>query len=236
MMFPRLRATGEAFSAWVDRVAAEERADAGVDEGIGLLDPAERARIVRSHREDFPAVWDSFREDVGDDASASGALLSGAVLAAVRERAEPDPRMLALLEELEEMRADHCSALALVLEAGDLWSVHESFEADAALAALPDGLAEEEYEARWEHILASESERLADDWHHERLAALVRRLRDRLPLGGYPAASGALAAACGEFEHEARFRSRLLTLLLADSLSWMRVGFVPRPGEQKQAA
>ena len=98
------------------------------------------------------------------------------------------------------MDAPACETLALVLEASDL------------------------YEAEWDAIVATEAGRLRTRWHDRRLELLVHRLRDRLPLAGFQASSPALDAACAAFKRDRALRRRLAALLLADSLSWMRLG------------
>ena len=89
-----------------------------------------------------------------------------------------------------------------MLESGDLWGIHESIRTEADLAAVPDELDDEEYERRWEQTIGVAAARLTTRWHRKRLAVLVRRLRARLPLADYPAASAALESACDAFERD----------------------------------
>ena len=111
-----------------------------------------------------------------------------------------------------------------MLECGDLWSVRESIQLDAALAALPDELDDEEYERRWKETIEVMATRLTTRWHRKRLPVLVRRLRARLPLAGYAEVSAALESACESFERDSAVRARLAAELLADSLPapWAR--------------
>lgn len=222
-VFPRLRPTGSAFSAWADRVASKET-DATMEEGIALIEPGERVRIANADDEGSATIWQSFFDELGDDELVARAMVTGAAAAAVRERFPPERRTLEALEQLEELRRDPCTALASALEGGDLWSLHESVQADAALAALPEGLDDEEYEQRWEEAISAEAARLGTSWHRERLGELVRRLQSQLPLSGFPAASAALSEACAAYDRDPGLRAELAVALLADSLTRIRFG------------
>lgn len=223
--FPRLRPEGEAFSAWVDDVAADDPLGASVKEGIARLEPKERRRIERTHAKEFPAVWHGFCDELGgDEEVAREAVVAGAVVAALNERQPPDADTLALLEESDDLLNDPCEALVFALQAGDLWSVYESIQVDEALRAIPEALDDEAYDAEWNGVVRAQAARLRSRWHDKRLKLLVGRLRARLPLADYPRSSSALLAACEAFERDDAMRRRLAELLLADSLSWMRVG------------
>jgi hypothetical protein len=217
-LFPRLRPSGKAFSAWADRVAADDWSEARAQDALALLEPADRSRITAG----LPGLCERYSAKLGDERLAEQAVLVGAAAAALRERLPPDPGVLELLEEREDLRSDPVEALALVLEAGDLWGVLESAELDAELSRLPDELDEDEYEARWEAVVAAAAERLGTRWHRRRLEELVGRLRLQLPFRDYPKTSDALLSACQAFEGDRQVRVRLAAALLADSVSWTR--------------
>jgi hypothetical protein len=141
-------------------------------------------------------------EELGSEEVAAEAVVVGAVLAAVRERERPEPIALRLLEV--KAPDDPVETLALVLDSGDLWSVHESAQLDDALAAGDE--------------IASTTARLTTPWHERRLALLVDRLRARLPFAGFADASAALATACDAFGRDPSQAPRLAELLLVDSL------------------
>ncbi len=108
------------------------------------------------------------------------------------------------------MREDPVEALALSLEGRDLWSVIESARTVEAIDAAADDRTEATYRAA--------AEQLATEWHVERLAALVERLRRRLPEPSYPLASVALADACARVAADRKLARRLRAEVLLDSL------------------
>ena len=55
-------------------------------------------------------------------------------------------------------------------------------------------------------------------WHEQRLDDLVHRLRERLPVAGFPAASSAIESGCRAFERDPSVRARLRSELLLDAL------------------
>jgi hypothetical protein len=220
-LFPRLRPRGEAFGAWAERVAAFELGEPPLDEGVALLEPGELGRIERGHADEFPDVWRSLVDDVGDEERAREAVVYGAVAAGVWERRPLDAMALRWLDEAPD--EDPSEALALVLDAGDLWSVHESVIAEAALSELDDGLDDEAYELAWDAALAERAPRLWTEWHEARLAELVARLRSLLPLEDLLAATVTLTAACEAFERDAVVRRRVADMLLEDSFSRSRL-------------
>ena len=216
-LFPRLRPRGDAFAAWAERIAMAELGTPRFDEGLALVDAAERERIGREQAEEHPQVWQSLVADLADEDLARKIVVSGAVVAGVWERRPRDYSFaLALLEDSPD--EDAAEALALVLDAGDLWNVFESASADAALAELDDDLDDEAYELMWNATIVEQARRLGGTWHEARLTELVARVRSRLPLEGFATASAILARACDEFEREPRVRERLAALLLADSV------------------
>jgi hypothetical protein len=222
-LFPRLRPVGSEFDAWADSFAAGEFEVALIDDGIRRLSPDERERIERAHAEEFPAVWRSLCAEAGDEELARRALIAGAVVAAIGERLPPDPERVDVLEWRARDQSDFADTLAIVLDCRDLWSLHESIQADEAAQAISEELDDDVYETVWNAVVALQAEQLAGDWHHGRLALLVRRLRARLPLEDAPLASAALQEACAAFERDPEVRARLSAYLLGDSLSWETV-------------
>ncbi len=165
-LFPRLRPRGDAFAAWAERVATAELGAPRFDEGLALVEAAERERIGRD-AEEHPQVWQSLVADLADEDLARKIVVSGAVVAGVWERRTRDSLALALLEDSPD--EDAAEALALVLDAGDLWNVFESASADAALAELDDALDDEAYELMWNATIVEQARRLGGTWHEARL-------------------------------------------------------------------
>jgi hypothetical protein len=62
------------------------------------------------------------------------------------------------------------------------------------------------------------AERLWSGWHEQRLDDLVHRLRERLPVAGFPAASSAIESGCRAFACDPSVQARLRSELLLDAL------------------
>jgi hypothetical protein len=218
-MFPLLRPDCPDFDAWLYARQATEVTRASIDEGLALLPAAERERIARAHAQDFPEVWRSLVADLGQMADADQVVVVGAVVAALSEARTVDPNVLELVEEeSEELGAEPAEALALALEATDLWSIAEAAAADDALAQIPDTLNDDAYGVLWTAAIEAKAAQLWSPRHERRLARLVQRLRAQLALAERPTASAVLTEACAAFEREEGVRARVASLLLADSL------------------
>lgn len=223
-LFPRLRPVGSDFDGWADAVAAHWFEEAQIEDGIALLSRGERERIEKRCEQELPVVWRYLYAEAGDVELARGALVSGAVVAAIVERGPLDFEAVEVLEYATDRdRSDYANTLATALVAGDLWSVDESRQADEAAQTLPAALDDDALKPMFEALMAAQAARLAGDWHGDRLAVLVRRLRSKLPLDDAPVASVQLEAACDAFERKPEIRTRLAAYLLGDSLTWERV-------------
>jgi hypothetical protein len=226
-LFPVLRPESEAFDAWVDRVRAADPAPPGLSndvlhDGMARVDEAERERIAQVLSAELRRAWRSLCDELGDEPALRDAVLTGAVAAALHEERSLDPAVLDLLEDGDELRDDPADALALALDATDLWSVVEATAAEAACDAIPDEVDDDEYEARWQAAIADTADRLWTDRHARRLAILVGRVRSRLPDPAFSHASAILAEACERVsgdENEARV---LGADLLGDTLGALR--------------
>jgi hypothetical protein len=205
--FPELRPRSVAFDRWATkRLPAEPSTDL-IAEGIAVLGKRERKRILRTNGKRYRVLWEKLRADVGDAALAEQMLLAGAVLAGLAERSPPDRDLLALIEGAPD--AEEEELLALAIDGCDVWSLADVV---AALAAAPVG--EPRDEAQPEPHLRREAARLATREHRARLARLVANLAARLPVEGFPLASGRLAQACRAFERDRRLRERVAAALL----------------------
>jgi hypothetical protein len=211
--FPRHRPATAAFDAWA-RTAPEVPSEEAIEAGVAALDAGERARIVDGFAREYPELWRGILADFGNDELAVEIVLKGAVVVGVLERLALPEGALELLESYGEV--DPALALALVMSPGDLWSVIESGETAEVLDPVSEDLDEAAYDALWERTLQAECERRLTPWHEARLDLLLARVRERVPVEGYPRASQILLAAVEQLE--ADDRDRLATELLASSL------------------
>lgn len=202
--FPRQRPVSPTFDAWAARAGGELTRDL-LEDGLAQLGPAEVERIPAEFAAAHPQVWEAILTEAGRRDDALATVLIGAVVAGLEERQRQlDPAALELLDVDDDAREDPVESLALVLVAGDLWSVFEvieavdSFDDDAQIASIAD--------------------RLWSEWHERRLDQLVERLEARLPIPECPAASAAVEAACQAFRDDPDVRIRLRGELLLDAL------------------
>lgn len=186
-LFPRLRPSEPEFEAWASSLAAGELSPELIDDGVARLTADERRRIETAYASEFPLVWEELSAELGDAADDSNLLVAAAVGASLHERRRLDPNEVAHLEECDDCRSGPAEALAVVLEACDLWSVVEA---------------------------ASEEDRFWSNDHERRLQLLVARVQRQLPLTEHPLASAALVSACSVVFAEAEVRDRLAAFLL----------------------
>ena len=217
-MFPLLRPDSPEFDAWLDARRESEVTRASIEEAGALVPAAERERIVRAHAQEFPSVWRSLVDDLGDEAEAEETVFVGALVAALQEVRAVNPSVLELIEEDEVVTGDAVEALALALVATDLWSIADATVTAEALAKIPDVLDDDAYEILWIAAIEAEAARLWSPRHEGRLARLVERLSAQLPIASRANASAVLADGCAGFERDGEVRLRLAAMLLADSL------------------
>lgn len=218
-MFPLLRPDCAEFDSWLEAQDPTHLTEAMVEEGENVLPPAERQRITRTHAEDFPELWQSFVDDLGDEDEAERIVLAGAVLAALQEPRTIDSDVLELIEEQGgELRDDPAELLALVVHAGDLWSVADASDLDEALALVPDFLDDNTFDVMWHAAIELAMRESWSARHERRLARLVRRVEVQLEHVERLAARDLLMEACDEFQRDEGARRRLGSLLLADSV------------------
>src|SRR2546422_9983432 len=144
-MFPLLRPDSPEFDAWVDARRESEVTRASIEEAGALVTAAERERIVRAHAQEFPSVWRSLVDGLGDEAEAEEAVFVGALVAALQEVRAVDPSVLELIEENEIILRNPVEALAMALEATDLWSIAAGTAAGEGLAKVPHVLDGDRY-------------------------------------------------------------------------------------------
>ena len=217
-MFPLLRPDSHEFDAWLDARRDSQVTRASIEEAGALVPAVERERIVRAHAQEFPSVWRSLVDVLGDVAEAEEVVFIGALVAALEEVRAVDPSVLELIEEHEVILGNPVEALAIALEATDLWSIAEATATGEALAKIPDVLDDDAYEILWIAAIGAEAARLWSPRHAARLGLLVERLCAQLPIAGHADVSAVLADGCAAFECDGEVRIRLAAMLLADSL------------------
>jgi hypothetical protein len=218
-MFPLLRPDCAEFDSWLDAQDPSRMTEAMVEEGEDLLPPAERQRITRAHAKEFPELWQSLIDDLGDEDEAERIVLAGTVVAALQEPRTIDSDVLELIEEQGgELRDDPAELLALVVHAVDLWSVADASDLDEALALIPDFLDDDAYDVLWHAAIEFAMRESWSARHERRLARLVRRVEMQLENVERPAARDLLTEACAAFHRDQGTRRRLASLLLADSV------------------
>jgi hypothetical protein len=217
--FPLLRPDSQEFDAWLDARDGNEITKTLVEEGGSLLSAAERERIAHEHAREFPEVWRSFVEDLGDEAEAEQIVLIGAIVAALKEPCAIDSDVLELIAvQGDELESDPAEILSVVLDPVDVWSIAEATTVDAALRQIPDFLDDDAYAVRWSGAVEFVMTRLWSPRHDRRLARLVRRLRARVELVEDARVSELLRHAYAAFERDEAVRMRLASLLLIDSV------------------
>jgi hypothetical protein len=199
---PSLRPSGAEFDAW----AATKRPDLGADEvrlAVESLDGARRRAILDAAA---GQDWDQAVADLGDPIEAEVILLTGAVVAGVRERQPPPPSVLALGERMLRESDDPIALLACLLNPFDLWGVRD-------LGRLPDiprrDLLHRGLDALWgEHGDAC-------------LARQVERLAAHVSLGRGSVLDEAVTEACAAALRDERERRELAALLLVRATEFM---------------
>jgi hypothetical protein len=207
-IFPLLRPDSAAFELWADAHADAPLTPALVDDALSTLNGTERERIAHAHAREFPEVWAGLVADVGDETDAEYAVLAGAVVAAMHEERRLDPWLLESMGA--EVAQDPAETLALCLDPCAFWNPVEAASVEAALASARDD--------DWESVLDAEAGRLRTPQHDRRLALLVGRVHDQLPVHGFRRASRAIKAACDSFERDETVRAGLAAMLLDDAL------------------
>jgi len=234
-LFPLLRPEDEPFEAWLAKLDAAGRLPgwppaALVNEGIDAISDQEQDRILAAVATDLADVWGRLREALEDEDVLRSLVLGGAVAAALGEERALHPRVLALLEEREELRADSIGLLLCVLDGTQVWSALDGEELERAVDGLDDELGDEEYEEEFDAIVDGIVERSWTDRHARRLAFLVARVRRQVPRQDFPATSASLTTACARFEEDETLTPPLAAMLLADTLG------PPRPEAHSLAA
>jgi hypothetical protein len=174
LLFPFVRPKGSAIETFAERIAAmigdepRHATPTEVAEGVRLLSPGERRRLVRSWTGRYPGRWRRICSVVGDAALVERTLVASAVNAAVADRVVCPSGVVAELEDggLERSPA---AALALAISPFAVWS--------------------------YEEVLGRKEPAVTGE-HTARVRAQARRLRRRLPFDGLPRASATLGHGC----------------------------------------
>ena len=188
-MFPSVRLSGAEVDAFADRAALEHSSDddlpkALLDEGLALVNGAERQRLVEVWAETYADRWASLTRASGDVDAAERALVVGALRAAVAER-QPTPHELVEPLEGGALRRSPFAALAVVLPPAFVWSVDEARAAELAAS-------QRRGRGRMD-VVEGVAYALMTFTHTRRTSALAARLAAELPFAGLPEASRTLS-------------------------------------------
>ena len=194
-LFPGVRPRDDVFAAYADRVALNVDGHGprvpvrAVEDGLTLLDSAERRRIVSSWRDPYPDRWAAMIADGGSETLIERAVVAGAVRVAILERC-PLPREALAVFEGGLFGNLPANALTLLAPPQGTWSIDEAIAADGIVPGGP----------RFEPARFDALERYAQGCvaseHVERLRAAASRIEMQLPVVGLPRASATLAAGC----------------------------------------
>ncbi len=212
---PQLLPDSDAYDDWVRATVAGE-IPSDVNAAIATIGGDEPERILATCLDLFPDEWSALSARSVSERDALAALLGGAVVAGIRDFRYPERFAVETVEASDDLSGDPFEALAMCLEGSQLWSPAEGLEAERAIAAIPDWVDDDVYEIRWQEALRITAPRLVTEWHRRRLARIVGRIERQLPFEGFPRASAAIQAGCGQFAADERFRARLAATLLGD--------------------
>jgi len=188
-----------------------------IEEGVQRLPAHERDRMLLACAHDFAEVWQGLAADAGDEELVTQAVVRGAVVAALTEPRDLDPKALSVIEEFDEAGRDVLATLSLTLAPTELWSVVEANGAQGMIEDIPDWLDDEAYSQRWDEALAQQMSRSWSEAHERRLCVLVARVAAQLPMENYPNASATLAEGCALVAEDPAARRRLAEMLLCDA-------------------
>jgi hypothetical protein len=186
-----------------------------VEEGLKLLAPAERQRIVDSWRVPRQGRWASMIADGGCDVLISGAVVTGAVRTAILEWLPLSRADLAAYEG-GLFRDCPANALTLLVRPPTIWSIDEAVIADSLFPGGPQ-FEPERFDALERHArgcLGSE--------HLARLHDAATRIGTQVPVEGLPTASATVAAGCAVIANDddwcAAIAARQLALYATSAL------------------
>jgi hypothetical protein len=160
---------------------------------------------VAAWAEPYEDRWASLTRASGDAEAAERALVTGALLVGVLERA-PTPRDLLELVDRAQLRVPSL-ALALVVPPGLVWSRDEAGAAVAASEGRRRALDRD-------RAVAGVASALVTFDHVRRLRGLAERVAGELPVPGLPAASELLAVGCRDVELDVDAARQVLAALL----------------------
>jgi len=195
-LFPGVRPRDEVFDAFAERAGAtlgpEQPAPPVelVENGLALLDDAERRRIVESWSRVYPARWASLVRDGGVEPLLSRAVVFGAVGVSILEWRRVPAAALDLCE-LGDCDDVPANALTLLVEPPLVWSIE-----DAMRAASRHRRRSRQFEPAHFEAIAAYGARVMSAEHRLRLRAAAGRIDAQLPIGGRPRATRLLRDGC----------------------------------------
>jgi hypothetical protein len=182
---PMLRPAGAAVLAFAAGAAEELGENDGsvpgavVKRALALVEPDDRAQIIRCFAEAEPGTWRRCRQLVDH---AERELVASAIRGAICDR-RPIPRtQLLVIEHSKWLPPSAALRLGVVLPSGAIWSIAD---VEAVLPELPQGFLWQEVREPREGPLLER----VDDWHVARIRLLCDALERHLPIMSLPRAS-----------------------------------------------
>jgi hypothetical protein len=197
--FPFLRPRGAEFARFAERLADDlgHREDdvpsRQIEEGLALLSESEHARLVAAFADCHLDQWEAVTADLGDEALARRALVTGAVRAGIGDRRAPPRRVLEDIDSGKAPAPHPRGALMLVLDPSAIWDIEAAQEASG----------EDLVPGRIKAVAVSR----LDEGHGRRVARLAGHLARHLPFDDLPRTSSLLEEACRLAERDEAFAS-----------------------------
>lgn len=212
--FPWLRPESSEVLRFAEEVADDLGPNDGevpqerIDEGVALLGPDERRRLVTCFADRHPDQWAAVGSDAGDVPALERSLVAGVVRVAILERRLPPQLRLDHLERgIAPVRSPQ-DALAVTLPPEAVWSAIDEQAAEQAAANA-------ETERDWLRAIMTVALARMHEAHTPRVQALAAALRRRLPAAGFPTASAVLDDAYARAETHVDFAETVVLALLS---------------------
>ena len=191
-----------------------------VEQGVELVEDAERRRIVDQLRARYPDRWLSLATAAGDEALTERAVVASAVKCAVIERLPMHREMVEFIEAMPAPPAP-CGVLVIALDASLVWERDDAIIIGRSVPRTKDAM-----------IFYTQAHALADrrieTWHLERVRELADRIAAQLPVDGLARASRLLADGIAEIRSDDAAAAWVAGALLAGYAHLVHVGKIER--------
>jgi hypothetical protein len=200
-----------------------------VEEGLKLLDPAERQRVVDSWRIPRKDSRPSIIADGGCDVLVGGAVVTGAVRMALIEWL-PLSRTDLAVHEGGLFRDVPANALTLLVRPPTIWSIDEAVIADSLFPRGPL------FEPRRFDALERLARGCLVSEHLARVRNAAAKIEIQLPIEGLPLASATVAAGCAVIADDDDWCAAIAARQLARYAMSARVAREARVRERNRCA